>query len=114
MFRGFSPDGKLIAFAVISSSDVSLYLMDTDGNNKREVSISGGSLGTYEWIDNNRILYDAGTETKLSVGIVDVSSGNSTIIAEEISICIPHTGKATDATAISRMNCQPNLSNESN
>lgn len=78
----FSPDGKLIAFAVISSSDVSLYLMDTDGNNKREVSISGGSLGTYEWIDNNRILYDAGTETKLSVGIVDVSSGNSTIIAE--------------------------------
>lgn len=78
----FSPDGKLIAFAVISNTDVSLYIMDPDGNGKREMNLSGGSVGSYEWIDNNRIVYDAGSETKLSIGILDVASGSSELIAQ--------------------------------
>jgi Tol biopolymer transport system component len=77
-----SPDGKKIAFVVISDSKVSLYVMDTDGNSKKEIRLDGGSVGTFEWMDSDRIVYDAGTETKLSVGIADVSSGSSNLIAE--------------------------------
>lgn len=78
----FSPDGKQIAFVVISDSRVSLYVMDSEGNGKKEIRLDGGSVGTFEWIDSDRIVYDAGTETKLSVGIVDVSNGSSELIAE--------------------------------
>ena len=78
----FSPDGKQIAFVVISDSRVSLYVMDSEGNGKKEIRLDGGSVGTFEWIDSDRIVYDAGTETKLSVGIVDVSNVSSELIAE--------------------------------
>jgi Tol biopolymer transport system component len=78
----FSPNGKQIAFVVISESKVSLYVMDTEGNGKKEIRLDGGSIGTYEWMDNDRIVYDAGTETKLSVGIANISSGSSGLIAE--------------------------------
>ncbi|MBK6875786.1 MAG: PD40 domain-containing protein [Ignavibacteria bacterium] len=78
----FSPDGKQIAFVVISESSVSLYAMDSEGNGKKEIRLSGGSVGTFEWMDSERIIYDAGTETRLSVGIVDVSDGSSELIAE--------------------------------
>lgn len=77
----FSPDGKLIAFVVIEDSDVDLYIMDTDGSAKRNLNIKGGAVGTFNWIDNDRIVYDAGTETSLSVGVVSIGSGNSDLIA---------------------------------
>ncbi|MBK8981230.1 MAG: PD40 domain-containing protein [Ignavibacteria bacterium] len=78
----FSPDGKEIAFVVINNNNVDLYLMDTDGSNPRNLNISGGNVGTFQWMDNDRILYDAGTDSRLSVGIINVSTGSSEIIAE--------------------------------
>jgi TolB protein len=78
----FSPDGNRIAFTVISDSKVSLYVMNPDGSGKEEVRLSGGNVGTFEWIDNERIVYDAGSETRLSVGIADIANGSSKIIAE--------------------------------
>jgi len=78
----FSPDGKNIAFVVINDKDVSLYIMDTDGNGKRDLNLSGGDVGTFQWMDDNRIIYDAGTETRTSIGIVDIKSGESKIIQE--------------------------------
>lgn len=77
----FSPDGKRIAFVVITESNVSLYVMDPDGNGKNKISTQSGNVGTYEWIDNSRIVFDAGTESKLSVGIVNVDNGGVEILA---------------------------------
>lgn len=76
----FSPDGKKIAFAVIGNNDVSLYVMNSDGSNKKEMSIPG-NLGTFQWIDNNRIVFDSGSDTKTGIGIADITSGSSNIIA---------------------------------
>ena len=78
----FSPDGKSIAFVVISDSKVSLYVMNVDGGDKKEIRLDGGSVGTFEWIDSEKIVYDAGTETKLSVGIANAKNGNSDLIAD--------------------------------
>jgi Tol biopolymer transport system component len=64
----FSPDAKKIAFVVIEGGGVNL--------------ISGGSVGTFQWIDNDRIIYDAGTESETSIGIVDINTGESKIIAD--------------------------------
>jgi Tol biopolymer transport system component len=76
----FSPDGTKIAFVLIGENQVSLYVMDSDGSSKNELNI-GGNLGTFEWIDNENILYDAGSETRISVGIVNVDNGSNDIIA---------------------------------
>ncbi|MDQ3020491.1 MAG: hypothetical protein M3R36_07975 [Bacteroidota bacterium] len=78
----FSPDGNNIAFVVIDGGDVSLYLMGTSGSNKKNLNVTGGNVGTFQWMDNDRIIYDAGTETRISVGIVNVKTGESEIIAE--------------------------------
>jgi len=79
----FSPDGKNIAFVVIGDKDdVSLYIMDSDGNGKKDLNINGGNVGTFQWMDNDRIIYDAGTDTKTSIGIVNIKTGESRIIQE--------------------------------
>ena len=75
-----SPDGKKIAFAVIGSNDVSLYVMNSDGSNKKEVKVSG-NIGTYQWIDNNKIIFDSGSDTQSGIGIADIKSGDINIIA---------------------------------
>lgn len=77
----FSPDGNKIAFVVIGENSVSLYVMNSDGSGKKDLQISGGNVGTFEWIDNETIVYDAGSESKLNIGIIDVDSGNSEVIA---------------------------------
>lgn len=77
----FSPDGKKIAFAVIQDKDVSLYVMNIDGSARNNLNVKGGDVGTFQWIDNDRIVYDAGSETSTSIGIVNVATGDNTIIA---------------------------------
>lgn len=77
----FSPDGNKIAFVSIEGSDVSLYVMDTDGSNKRNLRAQGGDIGTFEWISDSEILYDAGSETSTSIGIVDAVGGDNIILA---------------------------------
>lgn len=77
----FSPDGSKIAFAVIDGNDVSLYVMSADGSDKRNLRAQGGNIGTFEWISNTALLYDAGSETSTSVGIVDAVGGTNVILA---------------------------------
>jgi len=78
----FSPDASRIAFVVIDGNDVSLYVMDTDGQGKRNLNAQGGNIGTFEWMDNENIIYDAGTEKNTSIGIINVETGENKIIAE--------------------------------
>lgn len=77
----FSPDGKKIAFAVIKDKDVSLYTMDPDGSNRKDLNVKGGNVGTFQWIDNDRIIYDAGTDTNTEIGIINIKTGDNNIIA---------------------------------
>lgn len=77
----FSPDGKKIAFVVIGENSVDLYTMNPDGSGRESINVPG-SVGTFQWIDNDRILYDSGSDTKLSVGIVNVDTGSNEILAE--------------------------------
>lgn len=77
----FSPDGSTIAFVVIDSK-VDLYVMDPDGSDRKNSNVDGGSVGTFQWIDNDRIIYDAGTDIRVSVGIVNIKTGASNIIAD--------------------------------
>lgn len=78
----FSPDGNKIAFVVIDGNDVSLYTMNDDGSEKRNLNLPGGNVGTFQWLDNDRIVYDAGSETKTSIGVINTGTGESKIIAE--------------------------------
>ncbi|HMS64004.1 MAG TPA: hypothetical protein PKD83_01980 [Ignavibacteria bacterium] len=77
----FSPDGSKIAFVLIGENQVSLYVMDFDGGSKNNLNLKAGNVGTFEWIDNSRILYDAGTDTKISIGIIDINTGEDDVIA---------------------------------
>lgn len=78
----FSPDGKKIAFVVIGDNSVSLYVMNDDGSSKNDLNVRGGNVGIFQWIDNSRIVYDAGSEKNSGIGIVNVETGNSEIIAD--------------------------------
>lgn len=77
----FSPDGKKIAFVVIDGTNVSLYTMNTDGSGRSNVGVKG-SVGTFQWIDNKRILFDSGSDTRTDVGIADIGGGSDVIIAD--------------------------------
>lgn len=79
----FSPDIKLIAFLVIDNDNVKLYTMNIDGSGKNHIKIKGGNVGTYKWIDDDRIIYDAENGEKYVIGIVNVKTGECNIIANE-------------------------------
>ncbi|MBK8550527.1 MAG: PD40 domain-containing protein [Ignavibacteria bacterium] len=77
----FSPDGQKIAFVVINDADVSLYVMNSDGSGKNNLNVKGGNVGTFQWMDNDRIVYDAGSESSTSIGVVNTDTGENDIIA---------------------------------
>lgn len=79
----FSPDEKKIGFVVISGKSVDLYIMNIDGTGKKEIIIKGGNIGTYRWIDNDRIIYDAEDGKSYKIGIVNINSQNCELIAKE-------------------------------
>ncbi len=78
----FSPDGQKIAFVVINDADVSLYIMNSDGSGKNNLNVKGGNVGTFQWMDNDRIVYDAGTESRTIIGVINVNTGENEILAE--------------------------------
>jgi Tol biopolymer transport system component len=78
----FSPDGSKIAFAVIKGERVKLYTMNSDGSNKQELTIKGGDLGLFDWLDNSRIIYDAESQSEsYSIGVINVNTGEGNLIA---------------------------------
>ncbi|MBS1515156.1 MAG: PD40 domain-containing protein [Bacteroidetes bacterium] len=80
----FSPDGSKIGFAVIKGERVKLYTMGADGSSKKEISIKGGDLGTFKWLDNERIAYDAENENgQYSVGVVNIKTGDNKLLATQ-------------------------------
>ncbi len=77
----FSPDGTKIAFALIRGGEhVSLYIMNTDGSGRKELYIKGGEVGLYEWVSNDKILYDAENGKEYGVGIVELNTGVATLL----------------------------------
>ena len=77
----FSPDGKKIGFAVIKGEEnVDLYIMNTDGSSRQKLNIKGGNVGLFEWISDDRILYDAENGKDYSIGIVNINSGSADLL----------------------------------
>jgi|WetSurMetagenome_2_1015567.scaffolds.fasta_scaffold07054_6 Tol biopolymer transport system component len=79
----FSSDDKKIAFLSIGTNSVKLYTMGIDGNNKEPVNNKGGNIGTYKWLDNERIIFDAENGSDYQIGIVDVNTGKCTMLTEK-------------------------------
>lgn len=77
----FSPDGNSIAFVVIEGTNVNLHVMKDDGSSKTKVPTSNGSIGTFEWVDNENIIYDAGNDERFSIGIINVYTGEGKTLA---------------------------------
>ena len=79
----FSPNDSKIAFLSIENTSVKLYVMNTDGSKKESYSIKGGNIGTYAWLDNDRIVYDAENGKEYVVGIIDIVSDKSSLLATD-------------------------------
>ncbi|MCB0722734.1 MAG: PD40 domain-containing protein [Ignavibacteriae bacterium] len=77
----FSPDGNTIAFVVIDGTNVNLHVMKDDGSNTTKVPVSLGNIGTFQWIDNENIVYDAGDDDRYSIGIINIYTGESKTLA---------------------------------
>jgi Tol biopolymer transport system component len=77
-----SPDASKIGFVVINNTSVKLYTMNIDGSDKQAVTTSGGSIGTFTWLDNDRILYDAEDGNSYCIGNVNVTTGKNNCIAK--------------------------------
>lgn len=83
----FSPDGKTIAFVVIEGTNVSLHVMDESGSNVTKIPTSGGSIGTFEWVNNETIIFDAGENSSYVVGTINIYTGeNKTLASGDINI----------------------------
>lgn len=76
----FSPDDSRIAFLSIGTNTVKLYKMEIDGSNKDAINTKGGNIGTYKWMDNERIIYDSENGSNYQIGIVNVNTGNCTML----------------------------------
>lgn len=79
----FSPNDKKIAFLSIGTNTVELYTMNLDGSNKEKLATKGGNVGSYRWMDNERIIYDAENGNEYQVGIVNINTGKSSLITTE-------------------------------
>jgi Tol biopolymer transport system component len=76
----FSPDDSKIAFLSIGTNTVKLYTMNIDGSSKEAINNKGGNIGTYRWIDNDRIIFDAENGSDYQVGVVSISTGKCTML----------------------------------
>lgn len=78
-----SPNDKKIAFLSIGTNTVKLYVMNLDGSNKEAQNTKGGNIGTYRWLDNDRIIYDAENGNDYQIGIVNISTGKCTMLTSD-------------------------------
>jgi Tol biopolymer transport system component len=78
----FSPDASKIGFVTITNSSVKLYTMNLDGTDKQPLQTSGGSIGTYTWLDNDRIIYDAEDGSAYIIGIYNIATSTNVLIAK--------------------------------
>lgn len=86
----FSPDDKKISFIAIGDTKTKLYVMETDGSNKKSFDIKGGNVANYLWLDSENILYDAENGENYNIGILNVSSGTSKLLSNNGSSMHPH------------------------
>ena len=85
----FSPDMKQMGFLVIDNTSVKLYTMNLDGSSKKYLQISKGNVGHFLWMDNSKIIYDAENGDSYHIGVIDVNSGESSILASEGNCAYP-------------------------
>ncbi len=85
----FSPSGDVIAFLNINENSVKLYTMDLNGKNKKNISVKGGNLGTFRWVDDERIIYDAEDGTNYRIGIVNINTGENNLITNSGNSLFP-------------------------
>jgi WD40 repeat protein len=90
----WSPDGKELAFVGIKGGHSKLYICDSDGKNSREIFGGKYAVRDPSWSpDGSRIVLstDEGPDTdlkrlifgKLSISILDVASGNVTVLPNQ-------------------------------
>jgi Tol biopolymer transport system component len=76
----FSPDDSKIAFVTIGETKIGFSIMNNDGSNKKNYDLKGGNVANFIWIDTDRILYDAEDGKNYNIGILDISTGKSTLL----------------------------------
>ncbi len=85
----FSPDMSKIGFLVIDNTTVKLYTMNLDGSAKKYLPISKGNVGHFHWMNNSKIIYDAENGDSYHIGMIDVNTGKSTVLANEGNCTYP-------------------------
>ncbi|MBN1634653.1 MAG: hypothetical protein JW917_10850 [Ignavibacteria bacterium] len=70
----FSPNAQYIGFVSIENENVKLYYMKYDGTEKTDLKISGSNIGTFVWLDNETIIYDAEKSGKFYIGKVNINT----------------------------------------
>jgi len=78
----FSPDGKKIGFVAIEGDNVKLYYMNPDGSGKKKLDIKGDA-GSYNWLDENTIVYDADDGGKYIIGKININTEENTILTDD-------------------------------
>lgn len=87
----FSPDVKKISFISITDTKTKIYTMDIDGSNKNSFDIKGGNVANYQWLDSDRIVYDAENGQEYNIGILDLTTGSSKLLTSTNSSMHPHS-----------------------
>jgi Tol biopolymer transport system component len=85
----FSPDDSKIAFVTIGETKIGFSIMNNDGSGRKSYDLKGGNVANFIWIDTGRILYDAEDGKNYNIGILDVSTGKSTLLTGQGSSMHP-------------------------
>lgn len=85
----FSPSGDVIAFLNINDNSVKLYTMDINGKSKKNIKVKNGNIGGYKWIDDERIIYDVEDGSNYKIGIVNIVTGENSLIVDSGSSLFP-------------------------
>lgn len=68
----WSPDGRQIAFLSDRSGQLTLHVMDANGQNVRQIGVTGERDGRVSWSVNNRLVFNTGGDASRSWRIVAV------------------------------------------
>lgn len=79
----FSPNAEYIGFVNIDGENVRLYYMKPDGTEKTKISIPNSDIGSFVWLDNETIVYDAEQSGKFYIGKVNIKTNENIILSAD-------------------------------